>query len=117
MKLLTKQLRKQLPALYSQEHVEDPVVWVKFFTPDSVWTWYAIEGSPVDANGMMIQPGEDKVEVDFLFFGYVRGLEAELGYFSLSELERLRGPWGLPIERDRSFTPCKLSAITKEERG
>ena len=39
-----------------------------------------------------IKEGEDKVEVDFLFFGYVRGLDAELGYFSLAELESLRGP-------------------------
>ncbi len=52
------------------------------------------------------------MEADFLFFGYVRGLEAALGYFSLSELESLRGLWGLPIERDLSFPPCKLSAIT-----
>jgi hypothetical protein len=92
MKLLTKQLRKQLPPLYSQEHVEDLIVWCKFFTPDSGWYWYAVEGSPVDENGIMIKEGEDKVEVDFLFFGYVRGLDAELGYFSLAELESLRGP-------------------------
>ena len=92
MKLLTKQLRKQLPPLYSQEHVEDPIVWCKFFTPDSGWYWYAVEGSPVDENGIMIKEGEEKVEVDFLFFGYVRGLDAELGCFSLAELESLRGP-------------------------
>jgi hypothetical protein len=36
---------------------------VKFFTPDSSWTWYATEGSPVDENGIMIQPGEDKHEL------------------------------------------------------
>lgn len=60
----------------------------------------------------MIQPGEDKVAVDFLFFSYVKGLENELGYFSLSELESVRGNFGLPIERDQSFTPCRLSVIT-----
>jgi hypothetical protein len=54
MKLLTNAIRKKLPALYSQEQVEDPAVWVKFFTPDASWTWYATEGSPVDANGIMI---------------------------------------------------------------
>ena len=115
MKLLTKELRAKLPALYSQEHVEDPTVWCKFFTPDAGWSWYATEGSPVDANGIMINEGETTPAVDLLFFGYVIGLEAELGYFALSELESLRGPWGLPIERDRSFEPCKLSAIAKGE--
>jgi hypothetical protein len=112
MKLLTKQLRKKLPPLGSLEHVEDPMVWVKFFTPDAGFTWYATEGSPVDENGIMIAPGKATPEADFLFFGYVRGLDGELGYFSLSELQSLRGNWGLPVERDRSFEPCTLSEIT-----
>jgi hypothetical protein len=75
MKLLTKELRAKakLPPHYSQEHVEDPMVWCKYFTPDANWTWYATEGSPVDEDGIIIQPGEDTVEVGFLFFGYVRG--------------------------------------------
>jgi hypothetical protein len=37
----------------------------------------------VDTNGIMIAPGEHTPEADFLFFGYVRGLKSELGYFSL----------------------------------
>ena len=44
MKLLTAELRARLPALYAQEKIEDPVVHIKFFTPDSNWTWYATEG-------------------------------------------------------------------------
>src|SRR2546421_3615307 len=51
IKLLTKALLKTLPALYSQEDSPDPMVVLKLFTPDAGWTWYAIEGSPVDANG------------------------------------------------------------------
>jgi hypothetical protein len=81
MKLLTKKLREQLPPLYSQEDVEDPTVSAKFFTPDAGFSWYATEGSPVDENGIMINEGETTPEADFLFFGYVIGLEAELGYF------------------------------------
>jgi hypothetical protein len=42
---------------------------------------------------------------------YIIGFEAELGYFSLSELESVRGPWGLPIERDLWFKPCPLSEV------
>jgi len=91
MKLLTEELRRTLPALYSQEHVSDPTVFAKFFTPDSNWTWWVTEGSPE--------------EDDFRFFGFVRGFESEWGYFMLSELEAARGPLGLPIERDLSFRP------------
>jgi hypothetical protein len=40
MKLLTEELRKQLPPLYSQEQVKDPMVLVKFFHPMSSMTWY-----------------------------------------------------------------------------
>ena len=99
MKLLTKALRRKLPPLYSQEQEADPMVICKFFTPDSNWTWYAYEFD-----------GQD------LFFGLIYGLETELGYFSLQELEAARGPLGLPIERDLHFTPKKLSEVKKEHR-
>jgi hypothetical protein len=105
---LTKALLKTLPALYSQENTPDPMVVCKFFTPDAGWTWYAIEGSPVDANGYY---DTDKPKADFLFFGLVSGIEAELGYFSLSELQGIRGRLGLPVERDLYFEPTRLSEI------
>ena len=92
MKLLTKELRGKLPPLYSTEKDKDPPAVVKFFTPDSNWTWYATEFD-----------GEDR------FFGLVDGFDKELGYFSLSELASARGPLGLPIERDRWFSPKPLS--------
>jgi len=93
-------VRKSLPPLYSQENVKDPIVHVKFFTPDSSWTWYATEFD-----------GEDT------FFGWVVGFEKELGYFSLSELETVRGPMGLNIERDIHFVPKPLSQVMKEHGG
>jgi hypothetical protein len=100
MHLLTKELRQKFPPLYSSENEADPLVVCKFFTPDSSWTWYAIE-----------------FDGDDTFFGWVEGLENELGYFSLSELESVRGPLGLPIERDLYFEPCRLSQVkTKTER-
>ena len=94
MELLTKELREQLPPLYSQEQEEDPLVICKFFTPDSSWTWYAFEFD-----------GQD------MFFGLVVGFEEELGYFLLSELRQARGPFGLPIERDIHFKPMRLSEV------
>ncbi len=94
MKLLTQEIRKRLPALYACEQVKDPVVQCKFFTPDSNWSWYAIEFDGADT-----------------FFGLVDGFERELGYFSLSELETTRGPLRLPIERDLYFVPCHVSEL------
>src|SRR5438067_11624384 len=105
IKLLTKALVKTLPALYSQENSPDPMVVCKFFTPDAGWTWYAIEGSPVDENGFY---DTDKEKVDFVFFGLVSGLEVELGYFSLSEIKTVRGAFGLPIECDLYFKPTRF---------
>jgi Protein of unknown function (DUF2958) len=105
---LTKDLLKRLPALYSHEDNPDPLVVCKFFTPDAGWTWYAIEGSPVDENGLY---DTDMEKVDFVFFGLVSGLEVELGYFSLSELQSVRGMFGLPVERDLYFEPTRLSEV------
>ena len=103
MKLLTQEVIKQLPQLYSTENIPDPTVQVKFFTPDSSWTWYIIEGSEQE-NG------------DWLFFTYVVGLESEYGYVLLSELETARGPLGLKIERDLYFNPTPMSKITNKKR-
>lgn len=98
MKLLTKAIRKQLPPLYANEEKGlQAVAVVKFFTPDAGWTWLASEFD-----------GED------VFFGLVIGHEAELGYFRLSELQAIRGPFGLPVERDRHFRPQSLAALRAE---
>ena len=98
MKLLTKEIRRKLPPLYSQEKLGDQAIaHVKFFTPDSSWTWYATEFD-----------GEDT------FFGLVDGHEKELGYFRLSELESVRGPMGLAIERDKFWKPKTLAEIAPE---
>ena len=96
MLLLTKALRKQLPKLGATEHIpcEEKTLVVKFFTPDSNWTWWAVEFD-----------GEDT------FFGLVDGFEREWGNFSLAELQSARGRLGLPIERDLYFQPCKFKDL------
>ena len=92
-KFLTKENLKALPPLYSQESKgEDAIAHVKFFQPWGEWTWYATEFDPKQG----------------LFFGKVHGWETELGYFSLAELQAVRGPVGLKIERDMHFTPTPL---------
>lgn len=115
MKLLTEEIKRNLPALYSQDNEQDPLVICKFFDPTGSWTWYAYEGSPVDEHGYY---DTDKEKVDFLFFGLVIGFENEFGYFSLNELTNakrgLTGIRALPIERDEYFKPCRLSEIKKK---
>ena len=94
MRLMTDELRRTIPPLYATEHDEDPIVRVKFFLPDAGWTWYVTEFG-----------GED------VLFGLTVGLEVELGYFSLRELESLRGPLGLHVERDLYFELKPLSKV------
>ena len=96
MQLLTKEITTKLPFLYTQEDIDDPMVICKFFAVWSNWTWYGIEFD-----------GED------VFLGFVAGGLPELGYFSLSELQGLKGPMGLSIERDMYFRACRLSEIKK----
>ena len=87
MKLLNKTIEKRFQKIGRQEGVKDPIVVAKFFNPTGIGTWYATEYKP-----------EEK-----MFFGYVSlfGDECdEWGYFSLTELESVRGLMGLGIERD-----------------
>ena len=44
------------------------------------------------------------------------GFEAEFGYFSVRELESVRGPLGLPIERDLHFEPRSLEELRDHYR-
>lgn len=98
MKLLTKEILKRFAEVGRQEDVEikDKIVVCKFFNPTGAGTWLATEYDP-----------ESRV-----FFGWVTlgmGPECdEWGYFSLDELESIRGFGGLGIERDRFFKEQKF---------
>ena len=93
--LLPKHIAASLPPIGATEAQGlDALARVKFFTPDGGWTWYASEFDGTDR-----------------FFGFVVGVEAELGYFSLAELKGVRGALGLPVERDRWFTPTPLRQL------
>ena len=97
MKLINDEIKRVLPKLYEQDSKGlNAIAHVKFFTPDSNWTWYATEFDGSD-----------------IFFGLVDGLYKELGYFSLSELKSIKGPLGLKIERDLYFEPTTLEELMK----
>ena len=88
MQLLTKTLEKRFAQVGSQENDPDPIVIAKFFSPVGAATWWCTEYYP-----------EDRV-----FFGYATlgmGDECdEWGYVSLDELQSIKLPFGLRIERD-----------------
>ena len=100
MKLLTQELRRKFPKLYANEGKEAYQVKIiaKFFDPCGSWTWYATEFDDKD-----------------LFYGFVRGFENEHGYFSLSELESVKGPLGLGIERDLYFGDHTLAEAIERQ--
>jgi hypothetical protein len=99
--LLPKEIRETLPPLYSGEALGlEALALVKFFTPDSSWNWFASE-----------------FDQDDTLFGLVSGLDVELGYFSVAELESVTGPMGLPIERDLHFTPATLGKLMEQHGG
>lgn len=92
-KLMTADIRSKIPPLYSQDGKgNDAVIYAKFFSPYTNWTWYATE-----------------FDGDDTFFGGVSSPmtygSIELGYFTLSELENASGMGGtLPlVERDLYF--------------
>ena len=101
MKLMTTEILNRIPPLHGQEAKGDEaIIYVKFFNPAGAGTWYATEYDPEQR----------------MFFGYVDlGMGpgcSELGYFSLDELEALRLPYGLTIERDLHFgIETKLSEV------
>jgi len=102
MKLLTKEILKKLPPLRatSEKDPSEVKVVVKFFNPMGRGTWYATEYDPDER----------------LFFGYAHITDGELGYFSLDELESVRLPFGMKIERDAHWDD-KTTLKTIMDRG
>jgi hypothetical protein len=105
MMFLTQANRKALPPLYSTESVPatEKVAPVKFFHPCGRWTFYAVE-----------------FDGDDTFFGYCVSAAGpdcdEWGYSSLSELQAVRGPMGLGIERDLHWKPGRIPCLNPESR-
>lgn len=104
MKLITKAIEAKLAENAAKAAAgvdtsnEKPVL--KLFNPTGAATWLITEK---DEYGMMFGLAD-------LGFG-----TPELGYVSLQELESYKGPFGLGIERDRSFTAKKTLAEYADE--
>ena len=92
----TKELKRRFAELGDQDDKGDEAIVVcKYFTPWSNWTWYCLSYTPEDRT----------------FFGLVEGFETEFGYFSLEELEEIKGPAGLRIERDLYWKERKIGEV------
>ena len=111
MTLFTKTQHEQLIANCQAQIVRmdagDPDIdfkpVVKLFTPDAQCTWLLTE-----------------LGLDDIAFGLCDlGLGSpEVGFVCMREIRELRGPLGLPVERDLHFDACKtLSAYAEEARA
>lgn len=105
MKPLPRSLLDQMIANFRTNQRElkeiDPYPVVKLFTPDAQATWLLSEFDPCEG----------------LFFGLCDlGLGfPELGYVAQVELQELRGPLGLRVERDVHWqAKMPLSAYAKQ---
>ena len=103
-KLITPDIRERLLANWNIGDGADHAPVVKFFYPAGSHTWLITEMKPEDP--------------DILFGLCDLGMGfPELGYVSLSELESVRGIFGLGIERDLYFTArYPLSVYTEAAR-
>lgn len=110
MTLITKALTEQLLAncqaqIAQNEAGESDIDFkpvVKLFTPDAQCTWLLTE-----------------LGLDDIAFGLADlGMGCpELGYISMREIREIRGPLGLPVERDLHFVADKtISAYAEEAR-
>ena len=99
MLLMTKELEKEFEKypIGSQDGLgEDAEVVVKYFNPCGRGTW-------------LITEGEKQDDGDWLLYGYCNLFEWEWGYVMLSELESIKLPFGLGIERELYVTGGKVN--------
>jgi hypothetical protein len=104
MILITDNIRARLLANGAAEQETDYIPVVKFFDPSGPATWIITEMMPD--------------EPDILFGLCDLGMGCpELGYVSLTELETVRGRFGLGVERDQLFRArFTLSAYAEAAR-
>ena len=105
MNLIPEDIRVQLLANGRRSLVEaefDAVPVVKLFTPDAGATWLLTDMDPQDADRAF---GLCDLGLGF----------PEMGWLSISEVQSVRGPLGLHVERDLHFRADKpISAYARE---
>ncbi len=100
---MTQELEKRFAQVGSQDGAKDPIVVTEFFDPCGIARWYATEYDPKEK----------------MFFGYASIFcdeNDEWGYFSLEELESIKCPLGLGIERNLYWTEQRASQVINRDR-
>lgn len=97
MKMITAEIASKAPRLYETDGKGSEAVAVAhFFSRLNGWDWYMTEYDPETGTA----------------FGYVCGLDRELGYFSIREFEQINADMGFcAIERDMYWTPKTIGEI------
>ena len=95
MKLITKTLEKRFKEVGVQ-NTKDPIVIAKFFNPAGAGTWYATEYDP-------------KTKIAFGYVSIFGDYNDEWGDFAVWQLEEVKLPLGLRIERDLYCGEKKIS--------
>jgi hypothetical protein len=98
MKLLTKEIIKKVPSTININN-KDPIAYAKFFAACGRWTWYLIA-----------MDSDSGYCFGYCLSGFGEDFD-EYGYFSLREMEAIKFRQGWKVERDRYFTPKKMSEI------
>ena len=96
MKLLTKKIKDKLISNHQkQDGTKTFRAELKLFNPTGMGTWYISELNP-------------ETNVAFVLCDLH---ETEFGYILLDELEAIKLPFGLGIERDKFFQPKEFQDI------
>ena len=95
---MTKEIQKQAEKQYPLGSDMEQKVVAKYFNPAGRGTWYL----------MNTEPGSDYA------WGIVNLFEVEMGSFSINELESIKLPFGLGIERDILFEPMKSNDVLEK---
>ena len=143
MQLLTMEIQKVIPVMYSTENVEllEKVCHVKYFNPTGAGTWLAVEATAYCLDGdsddylelplSEFKEAINKVDTEYetkshgivtledvRFFGWAKISHGEWGVFSLREFLDYKGPFGLGIERDLyAGLPKKISLVSDWAAG
>lgn len=119
MILLTDEVKATLPALYSYEGVQDPIVHCKFFTPDGPFAWFLTEYSHDDGDtcyGWIVTEGEG--EWGYFSLRYLQDRIAEsfietLDSHGMRDVQIL-GDRIPEVVRDETFTPTHFSEVRRQ---
>ncbi len=95
MKLLTESIKRAAENQYEKQGDMKQDVVAKFFNPCGSGTWYLMNKDPNDG----------------YCWGIVNMHAVEVGSFDINELQNLKLPFGLGIERDLSFKPQPANEI------